>query len=1205
MALTNAQAGTIANLYLGYFGRAGDPAVLASWGAKLAAGQVTLDDIAYQFSIQPDAIAFNPILTASSPGAADIAGFITRVYGALFHRLPDTAGMNYWTSRMQSGLSASGAIFDILRGATGGDIATVAANLSMAPGTVPAELTMGSSGMLLSQQELIAKLYIGYFGRAGEPAGLATAYNNILRNNQTMADFAMSLSTQTEAMNRYASLNTPTAGLDPASFVNRVYQTLFNRDAEPEGLAYWVGRLRGGEVPGQFILDVILGAQGGDVTMLNLKKDAAAAYADAVLRYNDPWTLGTDGPDATQVVSMVTSPATLTDAIALADRLVAARVATGITYTLKTSVDLLTGTAKNDTFEGVVTGAFGSLDSLDGAGGTDTLTVSDPVSLSANQLIVVKNIEVANLTSGGAAAIDASAWTGLQTLNVSGFGAAMTVTAPGTANVATQLANAGTFSTSVQGGVNVSVTNTGGKSGSISVGTTTAPTGTVTVSNTGGATSGSLGTISVQGGTVVNISQTQTNPVNTTVTNGSVNVAGTKATTSVTIANAPAATASATKAGVNLQSVNITDVNASSSTLAGTIATISVANATSVSISDTALTTLSLTGVTGNVIIDNSNLTTPTNKTLALTINGQTGGTLDDADIYTTLNVTTTGTNATLANITLGALKDLTIGGTKRLTLKAATGMSALKTVTVTGSAGLTADLSNAPISSVDTSGTTGSSTIMFDATKATYTGGAGVDTAAVTSTKSSKAISLGNGDDSLDIGSVSSMPTAAIDGGAGTDTLLMSAARAAYASSASPDFAGIVTGFEALTLTGSTNQTIDLAVLGVSAKVSTSGGNGLTLTNLIAGGTLALTGIGTAYTIGNWAFASGANDTINVQLIDGSGSGVSFASTGLTMSGVENIAISVTDTQASPTGTFSDSVTLLGNSSKSITASGNAGLTLTATSTGLTSVDASGIALGGFNWTSDALAAASAVKGSAAGANTVDLSKASGAVTYTGGSGNDTVTIANGKNNVVTLGGGTNSFTGSSGNQTITGGAGNDTVIVTTGNNTVNLGAGTNAFTATSGNNTYIGGAGDDTVTIGGGVNAITLGGGTNVLSLTAAPANTGAYSTVLDPIAGDSISFLDLGTETFTTAAVTQVPGSTLQQFLDAVITAGGNASVNGRFGWFQFGGDTYLAESRHDASGFATNFVNGTDFMVKLSGLVDLSTALGAGTNTITLR
>ena len=56
----------------------------------------------------------------------------------------------------------------------------------------------------------------------------------------------------------------------------------------------------------------------------------------------------------------------------------------------------------------------------------------------------------------------------------------------------------------------------------------------------------------------------------------------------------------------------------------------------------------------GNIIIDNSGLTTVTNKTLALTIDGQTGGTLDDADIYTTLNVTTANKKSTLANITEG-----------------------------------------------------------------------------------------------------------------------------------------------------------------------------------------------------------------------------------------------------------------------------------------------------------------------------------------------------------------------------------------------------------------------------------------------------------------------------------------------------------------------------------------------------------------------
>ncbi|MFI3121203.1 MAG: hypothetical protein QX203_14605, partial [Methylococcaceae bacterium] len=353
------------------------------------------------------------------------------------------------------------------------------------------------------------------------------------------------------------------------------------------------------------------------------------------------------------------------------------------------------------------------------------------------------------------------------------------------------------------------------------------------------------------------------------------------------------------------------------------------------------------------------------------------------------------------------------------------------------------------------------------------------------------KAISLGAGDDSLTWATGAANPTAAISGGDGTDTLAITAALAATASG-STTFAGLVTGFEKLTLTGATNQTIDLTVLGGYTGVTTSGGNGLTLSNLASGGSLTLTAAGTAYTIGNSAFTAGTNDIVNLTLTDGSGAGVAFASTGITASGVETFNITTVDSQATPTGTFNDSVNLLGNSVKTITASGNAGLALTATSTALTSVDASGVAATDINpdfaWTSGALAAAATIKGSATGTNTIDASLATGgAVTYTGGTGADNFTATNGKANIITLGNGTNSATVSSGNNTITGGTGDDTVIATTGNNTVSLGNGANSFTATTGNNTYTGGTGVDSVTVGGGLNTLTLGTGADVVTLTA----------------------------------------------------------------------------------------------------------------------
>jgi S-layer protein len=203
-----------------------------------------------------------------------------------------------------------------------------------------------------------------------------------------------------------------------------------------------------------------------------------------------------------------------------------------------------------------------------------------------------------------------------------------------------------------------------------------------------------------------------------------------------------------------------------------------------------------------------------------------------------------------------------------------------------------------------------------------------------------------------------------------------------------------------------------------------------------------------------------------------------------------------------------------------------------------------------------------------------------------------------------ISVGDGANTVVVSAGNNTITAGKGADTVTATTGNNTVTLGDGTNSFTATTGNNTYTGGTGVDTVTVAGGMNTLTLGAGADVVSITAAGANVNTYSTITDAAAGDTITFANLGTETFNATKVTLAGTAVFQDFANAVIQAGGNASVNAATGWFQFGGDTYVVQSRHDGSGNNASFVNGTDMVVKLAGLVDLSTSTIGGTNTLTL-
>ncbi|WP_338845951.1 DUF4214 domain-containing protein [Massilia sp. W12] len=1050
----------------------------------------------------------------------------------------------------------------------------------------------------------VQKLYVAYFNRPADPVGQAFWEGVVASKNGDTSAVSAFFSTSAEYTATYA-------GMTNEAIINTIYRNLFGRDAEVGGLLYWSQKLAAGDLTmSNVVTEVSKSAVGADLTAYNSKVSAATVFTNAldttpeILAYNnkDAIALGrtfltgvTD--EATQATAEGGIDATILNVVAAAD----AVNNKGQTYNLTIGIDTFTGGKGNDTFASTATTAstLTSFDNLDGGLGNDTLTVvsATGATLTLPDTAVIKNIEAASLTADSAISGNVTKWTGLTSLTAAATGD-MDVTLAATTDGVLSVSKQTTNEVTVNGGDDLTLTTSGATTGDVTIGGVSAPAGAVVINHTSTDTASyTSGDITVTGGKTVSITQNVSTSVNKTATQGSVTVNGGASTTSVSVTGTAKASASATVAGVQTANVFINDVNGGT-TDAGTITSVSVTNFGGVAITGNALTSLSLKGGSSNMIIDNSGLKSPTNKTLALSLDGQTSGTLDDADIYTTLNVTTTGTASTLANITFGALTKLTVAGTKGLTLTSTAGLTSMTTAVVSGSAGLTADLSGAKMTSIDTSASSGSSKITVDASKATYTGGAGVD--AVTTTGAvSKAISLGGGDDSLALNGAS---TVAIDGGAGTDSLTISAASAATAS-ADTKFAGLVTNFERLVLTGSTNQTIDLAVLGNFNHVSTSGGNGLTLNNLPSNGTLLLTGAGTAYTVANSAFSAGKTDVLNVSLTDGSGAGVAFASTGITAANVETIAITVADTQATPSGTFNNTLTLLGNSASTITVSGNAGLSLTAASTALTSLDASGISLGGFAFTTGALAAAATIKGSATGDNKLTATAATAAVTYTGGTGDDDVTIGNAKNNVVALGDGANKFSGGAGSNTVTAGKGDDTITVGNGNNTITVGDGANTVTAGSGNNTITGGAGVDTITVGGGINTITLGAGKDVVTLSASGSNVNTYSTIVDPHAGVTLTFGDLGTEVFGSSKIALTNTAVFQDYANAVIQAGGNASANGYFGWFQFNGDTYLVQSRHDGSGVNASFVNGTDAVIKLTGLVDLSAATLSG-NSLTL-
>lgn len=140
-----------------------------------------------------------------------------------------------------------------------------------------------------SDTDMIAALYVGYFGRAGDPAGTDYRTGRV-EDGMAWSDIAASYSVQPEAIEQYSFLAHPPSATEGEIkiFINNAYQDLFNRASDAAGLNYWQAylsaNLNSPEAVGAFILDVINGAQntaaGNDQTTI-LNKVHIAEYLTA------------------------------------------------------------------------------------------------------------------------------------------------------------------------------------------------------------------------------------------------------------------------------------------------------------------------------------------------------------------------------------------------------------------------------------------------------------------------------------------------------------------------------------------------------------------------------------------------------------------------------------------------------------------------------------------------------------------------------------------------------------------------------------------------------------------------------------------------------------------------------------------------------------------------------------------------------------
>lgn len=275
--------------------------------------------------------------------------------------------------------------------------------------------------------EAIQRLYVAYFNRPADPAGLDYWDKAITAAKGSTGAVSAAFAASDEYKTTYANLNS-------AQIVNKVYQNLFGHTADNDtnGLEFWSKALANKLMTiDNMVTQIASGAQGTDLIAFNSKTMAAAAFTNALDTVVE--TLAYTGDRSNQIgkafIATVVDDATLKAAITPEnlDKVIGSMWGgpppPPLTFNLTIGQDTLIGTAGNDVFmaypfnpaNGLPANTMSAFDSVDGGLGSDVLNVQISASLNSS-FATIKNIETINIYSDVSTDIDASQFQGVTLL---------------------------------------------------------------------------------------------------------------------------------------------------------------------------------------------------------------------------------------------------------------------------------------------------------------------------------------------------------------------------------------------------------------------------------------------------------------------------------------------------------------------------------------------------------------------------------------------------------------------------------------------------------------------------------------------------------------------------------------------------------------------------------------------------------------------
>jgi hypothetical protein len=122
----------------------------------------------------------------------------------------------------------------------------------------------------------VQKLYVAYFSRPADPAGLAFWASQLQTNPNGYQNIAQAFSTSAEYKAEYG-------GQTNRAVVAEVYENLFGRPGETAGIDYWTNALNNGTLNiGNVVTGIASGAQGADRTAFNAKVGVSTNFTSRI-----------------------------------------------------------------------------------------------------------------------------------------------------------------------------------------------------------------------------------------------------------------------------------------------------------------------------------------------------------------------------------------------------------------------------------------------------------------------------------------------------------------------------------------------------------------------------------------------------------------------------------------------------------------------------------------------------------------------------------------------------------------------------------------------------------------------------------------------------------------------------------------------------------------------------------------------------------